>query len=556
MPIYIQDVEQRRVGEGIVPYYDNEEQFPASFPIHLWGTQAARYLEYWRQFTGLTWTEEIPNTVDENGNPHLRYPLQINYLKAVCMKHSYVLWGEVADGPYPLAPIKCKAREDVDAIEGATDKDQADETLRKNIKKCQAFINRVWMQNDGRALQQEGGLTQAYLGGYVLRIGWSPDDPELEYGIRLENVLPDFFLPVWDNGHPDTLLEAWVVYRMPAREASERFNFALTEGMSDPLYVEHWTRDKVNITLAGKPLVYTINGVTLNYDEAPNPFGFVPYQYIPRERAGGFYGLSLLDDLLGIAKELNARVADMGDIVAETAHRELFISNVAQAPKTQDIGGTRPAINLGFQTPGSAGEPTAWAIEPPNITAAVADYPEYLRKQLQRDAFVPGVADGEDEGSQRSALTLAFRMWPLTAKVRAVRTYWTVGLIHIAKKILKMGIIKGTLKGIDLSIMNQIDWSVDWSPMIPRDREQQLNEVVLAEQTNMLSPIDGMNILGLVDDPVAAYQRTQAHITWLLGEQAKAAAAGKASQEAGSVKPPQTKTASPPVETIMSEPKG
>src|SRR5258706_62287 len=369
MPIYIQDSEQKRVGTGVIPSYESED-YPATFPIAVWGTQASRYLEYWRQYTGMIWNEEIPNSVDKDGNPVLRWPLQINYIKSACMKHSYILFGEVADGPWPLAATKCSPREDNDdAVEPEADDEEERKQLKKIVKKAERYINQVWVENDGRALQQEGGLTQTYLGGYVLRIGWSPDDENLEYGIRLENVLPDFFLPVWDSGHPGELLEAWVVYRMPAREASIRFNYTISEGQADPLYIEHWTKYKINIYLNRQPLAYTLNGVKLNYDNADNPFGFVPFVYIPRERSGGFYGLSVIDDLIGIAKELNTRVADIGDVVGESSHRELFVRNLSQAPKTQDIGGTRPAINLGFTSTGFLGELDAFSIDPRNLAA-------------------------------------------------------------------------------------------------------------------------------------------------------------------------------------------
>lgn len=552
MPIYIQDVERKRIGTSIAPLI-TPDQYPGTFPLDIWTIQQARYLQYWWQFTGAIWDEVIPDTYEEDGTPRLRYPLRINYLKTICMKHSYVLWGEVPDGPQPLAPVRCSPRND-------EEDGNVDEDLKKTVKKCQNFINQVWMQNDGRALQQEGGLTQTYLGGYVMRLGWSPEDVDLQYKIRLENVLPDFFLPIWDNGHPGDLLEAWIAYRMPAREAAFRFpDMGIDIGASaDPLYIEHWTKDTVDIWLNSKPLIYTVNDVTLNYENARNPFGFVPFEYIPRERSGGYYGLSLLDDLVNEVKELNARMADMGDAVFEVAHREVFFKNLNRTPGTIDYGGTRPGIDIGFAAPGQPGEPDAFPIDPPAISDGVSSYPETIRKQLQRDGFVPGVAEGEDEGSQRSALTLAFRMWPLTAKVRAVRTYWTVGLIRIAKKILKMGIIKKQIQ-VPMSVFDDIDWAVEWSPMIPRDREQELNEIVMSVQSNILSPQDALTLLNLVDDPVEGYKKV---IEWLKLQaniQAQIKAAGGSSGGAGSVgstPKPQTKVTAPVAETIMSEPKG
>lgn len=561
MPTWIADIDKRRIGTTSV--VTSESDWPASFPVDLWGIQSDRYAKYWSQFTGQIWEETIPNSADENGIPQLRYPLQINYLKEICMKHSYVLFGEVPDGPQPLVPIRCVPAKDLSTGNEDPDTDQN----MKFAKQIQNFVNKVWMENDGRNLQQEGGLVQQFLGGHIFKVGWSPYDSTLRYGIRIENVIPDFFLPVWDGGRPNHLLEAWIVYRIPTREAALRFDFPIEDGMQDPMYVEHWTEKSITITLNNKPITYTVDDVQITYDNFPNPFGFVPFVYIPRERAGGYYGLSLLDDLVGIAKELNARIADMGDVVEETAHRDVFFNNLSGAPKTTDYGGTRPAINLGTSPPGVNDQPNAWAIDPLTVTESIAGYPEFLRKQLGRDSSIPDVAYGEDEGSQRSALTLAFRMWPLTAKIRAVRTYWTTGLILLAKMIVKIAMVKSDvyempdfIKSMDLDSIDEIDWSVDWSPMIPRDKEQELNEIVVGIQSQMLSPVTGLSLLNLVDDPAVEYKRVQDHMIFNTQLQASLKASGTSDSSstsgASTPKPPQIVTQSPVVETVMSEPKG
>ncbi len=120
--------------------------------------------------------------------------------------------------------------------------------------------------------------------------------------------------------------------------------------------------------------------------------------------------------------------------------------------------------------------------------------------------------------------------------------------------IIKMGMIKEVFD-LPADIIKMIDWSVEWSPMIPRDREQDLNEIVMAEQTNMLSPSTGLGLLRLVDDPLGEYKRVQQHIEWLTKLQAEAKAAGQGGTAAGSSPPPKTKVNVPVAETIMSEPK-
>lgn len=516
MPFFPVDIEDRRVGTGLVPF--DKEEFPGNFPIARWNYQQERYLRFWRHFTGEVWDEAVADKKDENGDPVLRYPLQINYARTLCMKHNYVLWGEVPDTPRPLAAVRVTPRR-------RAGQKLIDETTIHLADELEDFINRVWLDNSGRTLQQEGGLLQQFLGGIVYRVGWAPDDEDLEYNIRLEYVIPDFFLPVWDSGKPDYLLEAWVVWRMPTREAQLRFGYTAQSGERDPLYIEHWTKESVTITIGGKPVRYTVrakeNEEEFYYDDLPNPFGFVPFVYIPRERAGSFYGLSLLEGIDGITKEMNARLADLGDILRESAHRNLYVRNMTQTAKTTDMGGTRPAINIGVTPPGGH-EPDVFAIDPVTIDNSITDYPQMLHDQLRRDTFIPPVADGEDEGSQRSGQTLYLRMWSIISKTRACRTHWTTGLIILAKMIARIAVIKG-VGGITAEHLKDVDIQIDWAAMIPRDREQELNEISIAYNAKMLSPESGIRILNQVDDAQEEYRRVQEHWAWIASLQPRSA---------------------------------
>jgi hypothetical protein len=527
MPIFLQDVDDRRYGlSGAIPYDPaNPDEFPASFPFSRWNIQQNRYLEYWRYFTGDIWNEEVVDEKDEDGNKILKYPLQINYIKTSCLKHNYLLWGEAPDTSGPLVPIKATPRQD-------DDETPPDDRQKKLARQVQNFVNRVWTENQGRILQYEGGLTSQYLGAAVFGLRYDPDNIDLENHIKMELILPDFFMPVWESSNPDNLLEAFIIWRMPSREAFLRFGYPMGDGTTDPLYIEHWTKGtkdepgKINITLGGEPISHFADGEEIIYDDVENPFGFVPFYYIPRERVS-FYGLSLVDDLKGMAKEMNARLADFGDVIHESAHRDTYVKNVAVAPKTMAMPNGRDAINLGTTNPVNGQDPTVEVVDPPTVADNLSGYPEVLRDQYGRDAMVPKVADGEDEGSQRSALTLAFRMWPMTSTIRAQRNRWTNGLLRIARGIVKMAIVKN-IGGMTEEHLTACDLSCDWPVMIPRDREQIVNETVLAVQTGFMAPIDAIKRLSLVDDPFDAWERVKEYTEWktALEAQAKAQQAG------------------------------
>jgi hypothetical protein len=77
---------------------------------------------------------------------------------------------------------------------------------------------------------------------------------------------------------------------------------------------------------------------------------------------------------------------------------------------------------------------------------------QMLEGQYRKETKHPAVADGEDEGSQRSAATLTVRMWPLISHVELERINWTTGLTKLAFIILTFYSKKG-LEGITENIV-------------------------------------------------------------------------------------------------------
>lgn len=540
------DLLQRKNGtaSGFVDLAEfNKEELPEGFPVDLWNWQRERYDEYWRWFTGEVWDVVDPGTRTKDAKEILRYPLQINLIKTAILRQNYVLFGEVPDGPDPLVPTRVIVRK-------ANMQDAKPIPIEDKARAAgvEGLINDVWVQNSGRTTQLESGLTQGILGGTVYRVGWDPDRIDDDfYGITLEMTLPDFFLPVWNSRMPDELLECFVVWRVPAREAELIYGFtAESSEEGNPLYIEHWTKDEVHITIGGMDVAVGDGDDEIVYAEGtPNPFGFIPFVYIPRERSGSYYGISAIDDLEGLTKEYNARMADIGDVIHETSHRQTYMRNVTGSPHVRDLGGVLKAVDIGNTRPGATDKPEVWSDEPPGLHEGFMSYPELLRRQIGRDGFIPPVSEGEDEGSQRSALTLAFRMWPITSKIRAIRSYWNVGLTQIAKMICKIAILKeidvNSLGVMTKETMKGLSMYQSWSPMIPRDREQIVNEVILATQSEILSPLTGLEILHFVNDPADELQRVKDWLTF----QATIVAAGVPAKPGNTPQPPKMMTEVP-----------
>lgn len=500
---YTPDLIDRKVSMGWVPFAE-EEEFPQSFPYHRWNTQLQRYHEYWRHWTGEKWQEPIPNVKDENGEPVLKYPLRINKLAITAKKHAATVLGEVQDSAPTAIPARIRPKPNPSS-------DEYDKSALAEAKQLEYFINDVWDENGGKALQAEAILISQFLGGIVFKVSWSPDNLELENGIRLEYILPDFFMPVWDTGRPHELLEAWVVWRVPAREAYLKYGYDLTTGSMDPLYVEHWTRDQINITLGGQPLSYKIaGGVTLDYDHVDNPFGFVPFVYIPRKRAGGYFGLSLVDDIAGLEEELNARLADMGDIVNDIAQRDLYARDLPnRSITTIDLGKGRRAYSLGTTPPGQE-KPDVFTVDPPKLPEGLIGLPSAIEHMIEDAAATPAITYGKDQGSQRSGQTLNVRFWSLTSEAQSQRLNWDVGLVRLSKMIARMAVIK-KVGGITEKMLQGKHWRNAWPSMLPKDREQLMNEGILLASQQAVHPATISAKLEWVEDPMEEYEKAMEH---------------------------------------------
>jgi len=114
-------------------------------------------------------------------------------------------------------------------------------------------------------------------------------------------------------------------------------------------YIETWTPDHYRIQINDQILgvLDEETQTTVLYDQ-PNPFGFVPMVYIPHQRDFGIWGTSVITNAAkGLVREINARLADIGDATNEETHGVVAIRNVRQSPTIITLQGGLPVINLG-----------------------------------------------------------------------------------------------------------------------------------------------------------------------------------------------------------------
>jgi hypothetical protein len=220
---------------------------------------------------------------------------------------------------------------------------------------------------------------------------------------------------------------------------------------------------------------------------------------------------------------------------------------VTGSPQVRKIANGLTVLDLGGTTniTGAESEPDVFEVRKTKASAAMKDLLDEILDQYRRDSFVPAVADGEDEGSQRSALTLATRFWPLTSHVGIERIFFGAGLDVFQTYLLKMMAIKN-LGGIEEK-HTKMRMVQSWAPMLPRDREAEVQEWASRAQNNIGSMEHLLELTRDVDDVADEREKILAWIKDV--EQIKTEAAAEAAQKfppptpfgGGSQKPNPTK---------------
>jgi hypothetical protein len=449
----------------------------ADYPTRMWEAQRLNYWYWYRHFDG-DWLEDTVSSSDSRR----KYPLRLNPFNMTCLLHAAALFGEVADGDDPLVTPAVEPWNRGSAAE-----------RKEVVQKVTDHLKRVWHENFGRSLQQERGILAQILGGVVFGVAYDPRrEARNKLEIRIDAPPPEYFFPV---PGPQTegdwnLLEAFIAFQVGQKEARS-LGVELQSG-TEGLYQEWWTQKQGEITIDGKPTKY------LN---APNPAksigGLVPYIYIPHIRVGKFYGASLLDGRQEIAQEINERFADVGDVVKENATRIPWATG-SQKITVERLSHGMPYIKLGSALPG-ADTPQWHYPEGAAANNASVEWASKLLNMARTEAFTPPICYGEDEGSQRSGLTLVVRMFPLTAHIRQERTFWTTGLNELNRLILLVSAEKG-IGGITHDDIRDLKIYQEWAPILPQEREKLVNEMILRLNAGLIDPEAAVDKLGDIRD--------------------------------------------------------
>lgn len=451
------------------------------FPYDEWIKRKGEYEEQERWFTGDA-LDDQPELA-RSGTAADLYPMRINPIMSTVLKHAFILFGEVEDDGRPLVWPKLMP---------------GTESQKPFAEEAEEALNVLWWENAARSMMISNAILSQIYGGCIFKAAYAPWESWRSIPIKIEAINPKNFIGYPDGGDPFRLSEAWFLRKVNGREA-RRWGLSGADLKDSYWYVEHWTQDSFECLIDGKPAVkMTANGAKVLGGE--NPYGFVPAVYIPHIRIVEFYGFNAFDHLKGYVKEMNRVMGDYGDAVNDDAHPTIAIRDVQGRIQMKRINNWLEVVDLG-SSPNITGQerpPDMFEVRTPRASIAMNDLYDQVYSQYRRDAFIPAVADGEDEGSQRSALTLNTRFWPLTSHSGMERYYWTSGMDAFQPMLLKMMTI---IKNAPLTKQHLgMRMKQKWASMLPRDREADVDEWVNRRIQGLGSIEHLLEQLGDVDD--------------------------------------------------------
>ena len=455
-----------------------------------WEYHASLRQRYAQYFTGAIFEERVPLEagIDTSEPTPLLYPVGVNLVKLLAFAQADSLFGEWEEDI-----IRFRIRQDEDESKSGTEA----------IK----LWSQILTDNNAQSMLHQCAVDREVYGGTAIKVA-----PDLLYPghIRLSRIQLNSFFPIWDPDDPDILLEVYVSTKMTREQCKAKYGFDPGPDKDEVWRVEHWT-----------PTIYEnrVDDRRIEEFSGINPFGVVPFVYIPRLRSDTYWGDAITPEIMPVQDELNMRLADLGDAINYNSHPIRYGFNLPRSFNSTNFPiGPESFWDLG-RVMGNSQPPTVGLLEAQNpVPEPAFKFVEFIYDWSRTSAFAPPIAFGEDQGGgQRSGRTLEIRMWPLLRATRRSRGYMAHGLkriMSIAAAILAQKQFPN-ISGWD--IIRSTDGTVvpDFWPLMPKDQEALVDEVVQLMSTSPPSisletaqvmlgrgPAEVKRIMEMIADPV------------------------------------------------------
>jgi hypothetical protein len=410
-----------------------------------WAHQLSRLQRYERYYNGQVFDKRVEDP--ENDNPPLLYPIGINISKMLCLAMTDAAFGE-----WKEAVVNFEQARDVQAT------DDTIETLKLmgHIARASKLNSTLW----------EVELDRQKFGGGILKVHASDRGPNFVRWIRIPTM--EFF-PVVDPTNEDRFLSVRLVSEITQEQARLKFGY---DGDREKVVVEE--------TWDLKRYRYTVDNKEISAYSGLNPFGVVPFVYIPRFRSSDWYGESLIEDVARAQDELNMRLADLGESINYNTHPTRIGKNLPKRFNAKNFPlGKNTLWDLGRAFAGGP-QPEVSLLEAKNpIPSGTFDFITWIYDWSRTSVFAPPIAFGEDDGGgQRSGITLEIRMQPLLKAVRRSRSYMISGLenaMDLTAHILEK---RKVTNPEYIRIMREQEIVPNFASVMPRDQAALVDEVV------------------------------------------------------------------------------
>jgi len=414
-----------------------------------WDQEINLRAKFRKYFDGSVFNETIPNTAGSDDKDIELYPVGINLVRMLCIAQADSLFGEWGDEIVSFEPIQ-------------------NLEVTDNHKNASLIMRDILIGSSAESLLWELALDANIYGGAAMKVS---AEKSLVSKVKWRRIPLDTFFPIYDPQEIDNLLEVYIVSEITREQA--RIKYGITSDKDTAVCVEHWT-----------PMTYeyTVDGKRIGAYSGINPWGFVPFEYLPRMRTTHWWGDSLTEEVMRVQDELNMRVADLGEAINFNAHPIKYGYNLPKKFNVKNYP-VDPGMfwDLG-RVIGSSPEPKVDVLEAKNpIPDGTFDYIQFVYDYGRVSTSSPPVAFGEDSsGSQRSGATLEIRMLSLIRAVRRQRAYVTSFLNRAARKSALI-LQQKDFEDISKRALNAIiagEMAPKYSPILPRDQAKLVDETI------------------------------------------------------------------------------
>lgn len=318
---------------------------------------------------------------------------------------------------------------------------------------------------------ERGRSSSAGLGG---------EAPQVKIGraggsISILNIDPSRFFPIFASGDPTQLREVAVTSTLSPEEARERYGLQLAHPAE---LLERWTADSLTIEVGSQTVWAGLN-----------PYGLIPFVHIPNlAPPGSVFGLSELEDVIPLNRELDERLSDQADVIRYHADPPVIFKGVREHSDLAVGPGTV------WDVPDSAEIALLeWRGQPP----AVQQHLDRVLRAMYDVGETPRSSFGDTEQAF-SGVALETQLQPIVQRTLRRRIVWEAGLQQLGRCTLLLAERFGW-RGATPGDFAPYTVRVRWLPMLPRDDDAEANRYIALTAAGLRSHASAMEALGVAD---------------------------------------------------------